>query len=289
MDKTGKEYEEFVRNLQQAILNSEKLVNQNNIVVEKNKIIRDKNGLDREFDIYWEYELGGFIYKTVFECKDYHSPITVEKIDALIGKIQDIPDLKAVFATKTRYQSGAEIKAEQNGIDLLIVREQNDSDWFDEYGYHLLKGITVTGQFNKPAKITSFHPEIDGRWVIKNKIDLDITKPFHLDALNIEIYIDDVSNNEKYSLYDLAEQLTILENNSPGDYERVKKFNEAYLLFRDKRYKLQSYKVLYSIPKPIEYKETHDFTQQLLGVVEHIKKGVKLKAHLTQRRKNIVR
>ena len=123
MDRTGKEYENFVSILQQAILSSEEYIKQKNIVIEKNKIIKDKNGLDREFDLYWEYELGGLTYKTVIECKDYKSPITVEKIDALIGKIQDIPELKGVFATKTGYQSGTKTKAKKNGIELLIVRE----------------------------------------------------------------------------------------------------------------------------------------------------------------------
>jgi hypothetical protein len=277
VDNTGREYEKFVEKLIRAILYSENFTEQKNVLIERNKFIIDKNDLKREFDLYWEYAVGGFTYKTVIECKDYNSPISIEKIDALLGKIRDIPDLKPVFATKTGYQSGAKIKAEKNGIDLIIVREQNDSDWLDEYGFHLLKGITITGQFIKPARITNFQPELDGRWIIENAIDLDITKPFHLDGLNIEIFIDDISDNEKYSLYDLAEHLTILEENKPGDYERTKIFTEAYLLFQEKKYKMRSYKVLYTIPEPIEYKEIHDFTQELLGAVEYIKNGVKLK------------
>jgi hypothetical protein len=40
-----------------------------------------------------EFDLGGYVYKTVIECKDYASTITVEKIDAFIGKTNDIPGL----------------------------------------------------------------------------------------------------------------------------------------------------------------------------------------------------
>ena len=40
----------------------------------------DKNGTERQFDIYWEYSLGGFLYKTVIECKDYASKISIDKI-----------------------------------------------------------------------------------------------------------------------------------------------------------------------------------------------------------------
>jgi hypothetical protein len=103
MNRSGKEYEGFVAKLQQAILDSEEFTHQKNIKIEMNKIIIDKNGVEREFDLYWEYELGGFTYKTIIECKYYNSTISIDKIDALIGKIHDIPDLKAVFATKQGY------------------------------------------------------------------------------------------------------------------------------------------------------------------------------------------
>nr|WP_200874421.1 hypothetical protein [Ferrovum myxofaciens] len=106
MANNGKEYELFVSSLQQALLNAENITTQKNITVEVNKLILDNCGIERQFDIYWEYELGGLTYKTVIECKDYNSSVSVEKIDALIGKTRDIPDLKAVFATKKGYQSG---------------------------------------------------------------------------------------------------------------------------------------------------------------------------------------
>ncbi|WP_279498910.1 hypothetical protein [Aeromonas veronii] len=68
----GKQYEEFVGRLQQAILNSEEYLKIKNITIEKNRIITDNNGIDREFDLYWEYDLGGIKYKSVIECKDYN-------------------------------------------------------------------------------------------------------------------------------------------------------------------------------------------------------------------------
>jgi hypothetical protein len=99
----------------------------------------DRNGIEREFDLYWEYELGGFTYKAIIECKDYNSTIFIKKIDALLGKLHDIPDLRGIFATKMGYQSGALKKAQENNIDLLIVRKQNNSDWTDEEGAPLIK------------------------------------------------------------------------------------------------------------------------------------------------------
>lgn len=54
---TGREYEEFVRSIYQAIIQSEflGLSNQKNIEVEINKKLIGRDGLERQFDIYWEY------------------------------------------------------------------------------------------------------------------------------------------------------------------------------------------------------------------------------------------
>ncbi|MBP7784359.1 MAG: restriction endonuclease, partial [Aliarcobacter sp.] len=143
MAKAGTDYERFVLTIQQAILNSEEFSKQKNIKIELNKKIVDNTGTEREFDLYWEYQLAGITYKTIIECKDYNSRISVEKIDALIGKIKDLPDIKPVFATKTGYQSGAETKAKHNKIDLLIVREQIEDDWKDKNGNPFIKKIFI--------------------------------------------------------------------------------------------------------------------------------------------------
>lgn len=101
----GKNYEIFVQRLQQALLDSELLTTQKNIKIERHKKIIDNCGINREFDLYWEYELTGVTYKTIIECKDYIRPVSVEKIDALIGKIRDIPDLKPVFAATAIFKN----------------------------------------------------------------------------------------------------------------------------------------------------------------------------------------
>lgn len=75
MSKQGARYEDFVAKLQAAILASESLTHQKNISVELNKKIKDNAGVVREFDVYWEYELGGLTYKTAIECKDYASKV----------------------------------------------------------------------------------------------------------------------------------------------------------------------------------------------------------------------
>ncbi|MQT98579.1 hypothetical protein, partial [Pseudomonas helleri] len=113
---TGTEYEAFVGAIQQSLINSEVSSNLKNIKVEVNKKIEDINGIVRQFDVYWEFNLGGYDYKTVIECKDYASRVSIEKIDALLGKTSDIPGLRLIYATRTGYQIGAQTKANKHKI-----------------------------------------------------------------------------------------------------------------------------------------------------------------------------
>jgi len=274
MANTGKEYEIFVAAIQQAILNAEEITKQKNIQVEVDKKITDNCGIERQFDIYWEYELGGITYKTVIECKDYNSYVSVEKIDALIGKIRDIPDLKPVFATKNGYQTGAKIKADQNKIDLLIVREQNDTDWKNENGTPLLKKICINMQLCLPAHISKFEPTLDLEWIRENST-IDISEPLNLSGLDNEIFIENVDSGEIYSLHDLISKLAPMEGKEYGKFEKVEKFSNAFIRNKDLRLKLSGFKIEYSILKPINMPIEIDFTKELIGVVEYLQKGTK--------------
>lgn len=274
MYNNGKNYEFFVAKLQQALLNAENFTCQKNIRIEVNKKIIDNCGIERQFDIYWEYELGGLTYKTVIECKDYDSNVSVEKIDALIGKTQDIPDLKAVFATRKGYQSGAKIKAEKNKIDLLIVREQNDNDWTDINGNPLIKTIHLNMHICSPAYINKFAPLIDGEWIKKNT-DIDPAKVNSMFGLNNEIFIEDLDKNEKYSLHELSNKLSPIDRSDYGDFEKTETFKNAFIYHKDMKLKILSYKVEYSIGKPIDEMIEIDFSKELIGVVEYLQKGTK--------------
>lgn len=274
MHNNGKEYELFVADLQQALLNAENITLQKNIKVEVNKIITDNCNIDRQFDIYWEYELGGLIYKTVIECKDYNSNVSIEKIDALIGKTRDIPDLKAVFATKKGYQSGAQIKATQNKIDLLIVREQNETDWQDKNGEPYIKSICINMHINVPPQIRNFVPKIDAEW-LKTNTDIDPSKPIQLYGLNNEIYVEDVNKNERYSLYELAHKLKATQNEQYGIFTKKEKFENAFIYYKDLKLKISEYDIEYSIAPPLIEPIEIDFSKELVGVIEYLQRGTK--------------
>lgn len=270
MPKMGSEYEQFVQKLQQALLDSEQFFQLHNIVVERNKKLIDNAGIEREFDLYWEYELAGITYKTIIECKDYTSKVSIDKIDALVGKINDLPDIKPIFATKIGYQSGAETKAKQHKIELLIVREQNDDDWVDEEGNHLIKMIEINVHILSPVQITKFQPFIDKEWMETNT-SLDLSKPLHFSANNNEIFIDDKKVGERYSLFDLGHKLESLNKDHYGKnlaYSQL--FEDAYIEYDSVSYKLRAYQVEYNINPPLIETFSMDYAKELIGVIEYL-------------------
>lgn len=266
---TGKSYEEFVRSLYQAILQSEELGfgGQRNIDVEINKILIDTNGIKRQFDIYWEYSLGGLTYKTVIECKDYNSKVSIEKIDALQGKLSDFPNLRGIFATKKGYQSGAEKKAIEKDIDLLIVREQNDSDWTDIDGQPLVREIHIQMNAILPARIIGF--------------DLQLPKEATLPpttAINNEVLITHNQTGESYTVYDL--QLTLMQGHheEEGEFEKTMIF-QGTVTMPSIEIPIEGYKVKYRIYRPAKSDLIIDFSEKLIGVIEYLNQGKKAKIY----------
>ena len=274
MAKPGRAYEDFVAGLHRALLEAERILDGRNIEVELNKIIIDNDGLKREFDIYWEYEITAIKYRTVIECKDYNSSVSVADIDALLGKTQSIPGLRLVFATKKGYQSGAKTKAFRNNVDLLIVREQNESDWYAPDGTPLLKRIHVDIMYEMPAIIHSFLPALDVDWLEKNT-DIDTSKPLTLSGLNSDILIEDRSTGQTYSLLDLSNRLQAIGQRKSGRFKDTVTFEDAFIMHKKQSFKLKSYSVEYTIPGVLKSTFEIDFSTQLDGVIEYLKTNVK--------------
>ncbi len=262
---TGKDYELFVQSLYQAIIQSEfiNLPGHKNINVEINKFIFDKNGIERQFDIYWEYTLADITYKTVIECKDYKSKISIEKIDSFIGKISDIPGLRGLFASKNGYQSGAQTKAQQHNIELLIIRNQNESDWIDNDGNPLLKKILFNATALSPAFIISFDL----------LLPKDATPIKNMSGMENEITIHHYDTDKKYTIFDLKGMLPACHE-SYGQFEKEEKF-PGKIITPTAEIEIVGYKVKYEILKPSTTSWTLDFSEKLIGVVEYLHKGTK--------------
>ncbi|MCG6142746.1 hypothetical protein [Leptospira mtsangambouensis] len=275
MKKTekGDEYEEFVSKIYNAILKSDNFVVSKTIQIERKKKIKDRSGINREFDIYWEYELGGLVYKTIIECKDFNKKIPIDKIDSLIGKLKDLPDLKAVFATKLGYQRGAEKKAINHNIELLIVREQNDTDWKNEEGLPYLRSLNIDLMTKIAAKIIDFIPVIDLNWLKANTQYNESNIP-PISGLNDQVFIIDNSRGEKYSLYDLQNRLS---KNESGEFIEIIDFEDCFLQTPEYKFKIKSYQVKFQTYKSMITPIEIDFSNELIGVVEYINRNEKMR------------
>lgn len=279
MANSGREYEELVRDIQYSLIKTENISSLRNIIIEKNKKIKDRSGIDREFDVYWEFEIGGQTYRSVIECKDYSSPVSIEKIDAFIGKTNDIPGLKLIYATRTGYQSGAKLKAEQHNIQLLVIRDQQEQDWTDEDGNPYLKTVHIKMIATTLPQVISFDTYLDKQWFQSQEkyTEETVFNAFGM-ALNNSVFINNITNNERYSLYDLQKLLlTKVKNIEYGKYNYNEAIENGYIENEDStiKIKISGYSCTYIYSKPMETTSIVDFSEQVKAIVEDFQTGKK--------------
>ncbi|MDH2296034.1 restriction endonuclease [Cobetia sp. 1AS1] len=274
MSTTGREYELFVQNLIQALLNSEEILSHKNITVEQDKKIPDTNGNIRQFDIYWEYELAGVTYKTIIECKDYKSKVGVDKVDALVGKLQNFKDIKGLIATKGGFQSGARKSADANKIDLLIIRPHEEKDWINASGERIITKATIRAQVYHPIRIINFAPGIDRKW-LENENKINEHTEFDDRWRSDEVYINEISEGNKYSYQDIVNGKIFSRGEAPGIYLKEKKFNDAFLETPAYKHKIKKLTIEYEVKPPLIFGNTIDFEDYVLGVIEYLASGKK--------------
>lgn len=159
---TGIPYELFVKKVYEALQRTKDLPHHRNIDIRHNVKIVDQGGIERQFDLYWEHEEFGTLKKSMIECKDYQNGVSIERVDALIGKMIDFPDIIPILATSFRYQSGALQKAKNHHIEIMVVREEDlEKDWKDENGTPLIRSIEGDIIALEPVRIHGYTAFID--------------------------------------------------------------------------------------------------------------------------------
>ncbi len=264
MAKSGTPYELFVQKIQQAIIDAEKYLQYKNIKVEHDCKLIDTCGIERQFDLYWEYELGGFTYKNIIECKDYEYGVPIEKVDALIGKMHDFPNIRAILATRVKYQDGAVKKAIAHNIDIIVVRDEDiEKDWKAPDGTPLVRTLKFDIKFILPVTIKRFQPILDKDWAIENNIN-----SFHINDFANEIFINDLAKGIKISLYDYENSLKRNEGEGIIESTHVDTFENAFLETNTGRVKIKAIEIDYVAP-PIR---TTGFkmSPEVVGVVEYL-------------------
>ena len=269
------EYEKFVQFLYHAVRKAdEEIVNLTTLELTRRKRIRNRYGSFREFDIYWKYELDGIVKKTVVECKNYNSPIQIDQLDAFVCKTSDIDeDLSPIIATKTGYQSGAKKAADYHGVEILVVREQKESDWKPEDGIAFLRYINIEVVMFDLPRIHNLRMVMDEVWMKANRPDIDMT------ASTMSLSAHDSCIQHSGNIHSIEEFMNYIhppESEEYGRFQREKNFQDAYLLDPiHGRLKVHSLKVDYSVGPPLTQTINLDGTSALLGVIEYVQKGVK--------------
>lgn len=101
-----------------------------NVKIERNQWLPSIDGSTRtrEIDVLITSQVSGFPVRIAIECKNEKKTTDIEKIDAFIGKLQDIgiPIQHGVFVSTSRYASGAIEHAKRVGIRTFLLKDISD-------------------------------------------------------------------------------------------------------------------------------------------------------------------
>lgn len=96
-----------------------------NINIENKYDIVGKSGTTHNIDVYYQFELNGIIHRVIFECKNWKSKVSKDKVLTLKAIIDDIPNSVGVMVAPKGFQSGAKTFAEHHSIELISGNEQS--------------------------------------------------------------------------------------------------------------------------------------------------------------------
>ncbi len=158
---TGIPYEILTQQIFQALHDQDQV---KNITVQHNVQLQGKT-LKHQIDVYWEYELGGVLYRTVVQAKDWATQaVTQNQLLAFKSILEDLPGQpRGIYVTRTGYQSGGKDFAKANGILLYELREPTAED---------LEGNVMTFQLRTSVfapKSKNIEPIFDQAWAVAER------------------------------------------------------------------------------------------------------------------------
>ncbi|WP_394205751.1 restriction endonuclease [Shewanella waksmanii] len=121
--KKGTSFELLAKNIFEKLSRDSKYE-----TVEHNVKLMGQDG-PRQIDVLITANVAGLTLKTIIECKDYRSKISVGKIDALHSVMLDVNANKAVMVSTNGFSKTAIKKAERLGISLFTAHQALKEDW----------------------------------------------------------------------------------------------------------------------------------------------------------------
>ncbi len=103
----GKEFESIVAAIHRQFANG--------AVVTENEKIVGKSGRVRQVDVAVRTSVMGYKVFILIECKDYKKKIGIDKVDELIGKIEDVGAEKGVLVSNSGFTKDALERAKKDG------------------------------------------------------------------------------------------------------------------------------------------------------------------------------
>jgi hypothetical protein len=167
LKNTGIPYEILVQQIFQDIVDTKAA---RTIEVKRDVTLPGKS-VRHQIDVYWEFELGVVLYKTVVQAKDWSKPVDKGELIKFKGVLDDLPGQpRGVVVTRKGYQSGAAQFAKAHDILLFELTELNAASGrrltITTLGYAKLEilGIAAPVKGESPKLIirgTPFEPRID--------------------------------------------------------------------------------------------------------------------------------
>ncbi|MDR1680073.1 MAG: ImmA/IrrE family metallo-endopeptidase [Prevotellaceae bacterium] len=171
----------------------------NNCRIYQKKSYRGRSGNDIEFDISIEVFMPNTTecsHLILIECKDYKSPIQVNKITDFSHKINDVGGNKGLFITTSKFHQGGVNIARQERIGLAILNNSNNIDWklprIGKQKYQIRQEIetyfTDTNSSNEYQFVGIFGNSYFISWsdFLSDAVGCEVKLPFKIDYLSNE-------------------------------------------------------------------------------------------------------
>ena len=220
------EYEKFVRDIQQFLLNAKGLE-----TVKAQHYIK-LNGVSsqgHQIDVYWEYRLAGITHRVALECKHHSTKIDLGIVRDFWGVLDDISGLRGVIVSPVGFTSGAKTYAQSKGIGLKVIRQAQDADYDGR-----MKNIRISVHQRSPV-IRNLEPILDEAWCTVNTNpaieallqEMEGTQ----ETLVKDVVIEERDTGERIFLAELPKYLPVLDlEDISGLHEWEKVFNQGFLL-----------------------------------------------------------
>lgn len=244
------DYELFVRDIQQILLNAQNL---ETVTARHNIKLLGISGQEHQIDVYWEYRIAGVLHKVAIECKLHGRKVDLSIVRDFFGVLDDIPGLRGVIVCPSGFTLGAETYARSKNIGLKVIRDAQDADFEGR-----VNSIEITMIARFPTKI-SIQIYVDKDWIASNKsAEVEhMLNNFRGLIKTDGVYIREMISGDELRMQYIGSHLPVLEvEDISGVNEWEKTFVEGYLIHPEySRVKINSIKVSYEIEE-IEHKST---------------------------------